>query len=58
LVDYRRRSSRRRLSKLVVRTGALWATLAIVVEVGGGSFCVVFNRLVWLGASNRSRASN
>jgi len=29
--------------------GAVWATLAIVVELGG-SFCVVFNRLVWLGA--------
>lgn len=33
--------------------GALWATLAIVVELGG-SFCVVSNRLVWLGAGGLS----
>ena len=33
--------------------GAVWATLAIVVELGG-SFCVVFNRLVWLGAGGLS----
>jgi uncharacterized membrane protein YphA (DoxX/SURF4 family) len=32
-----------------LRPGALWATLAIVAELGG-SFCVILNRLVWLGA--------
>jgi uncharacterized membrane protein YphA (DoxX/SURF4 family) len=29
--------------------GAIWAALAIAVEIGG-SLCVAFNRFVWLGA--------
>src|SRR5215470_18371914 len=32
-----------------LRPGWLWATLAIVVELGG-SACVIFNRFMWLGA--------
>jgi uncharacterized membrane protein YphA (DoxX/SURF4 family) len=32
-----------------LRPGAIWAALAIAVEIGG-SICVVFNRFVWLGA--------
>jgi uncharacterized membrane protein YphA (DoxX/SURF4 family) len=32
-----------------LRPGAIWAALAIAVEIGG-SLCVVFNRFVWLGA--------
>lgn len=32
-----------------LRPGAIWAAIAIAVEIGG-SLCVVFNRFVWLGA--------
>ena len=32
-----------------LRPGAIWAAIAIAVEIGG-SLCVVFNQFVWLGA--------